>query len=137
MAAVFDDPAVEPTPKLIETALGAANGAWEELADLLAAVGAKAEWRYYRDGGWLVKAVKGSKTVAWLQVNDGYGRITCYLAARHRETLANATDLPEDLRTKIAQVKTMAKTLPVTLEVRTLEEAATAGVVVAYKASLK
>jgi hypothetical protein len=28
-------------------------------------------WRYYRDGGWLVKATRGSKTVAWVNVARG------------------------------------------------------------------
>lgn len=104
---------------------------------MLTGAGVSAAWRYYRDGGWLAKATKGSKTVAWLQINQGYTRITCYFAQRHREILTSAADLPQALRHQIGELSQDRKFLPVSLEVRTRADTAVAAVVVDYKQTLK
>ena len=75
-------------------------------------------WRYYREGGWLAKATKGSKTVAWLNVVPGGARVTCYFAERDRARLVENPALPADVRDRIAVVALIGKLLPVSLEVR-------------------
>jgi len=137
VASVFSDPSVEPTTSCISDALGAAREAWAELTGVLVNLGAKIEWRYYRDGGWLVKASKGGKTVAWLQVNAGYARITCYFAERHRETLAKATDIPAELREQISSQQVTGKLLPITLQIRDHPDVVIAATVLNLKQSLK
>jgi hypothetical protein len=67
---VFKDPGVQPTPGLIEEALDDAAPCWTMLTDHFADVGAPVEWRYYREGGWLGKAVGKGRTVGWLSVEE-------------------------------------------------------------------
>ena len=133
---VFNDPAVQPTSALVDEALGTASGAWQVLLDELAARGIDAEWRYYKDGSqWLIKATKGTKTAAWMQVDRGFGHLTCYFAVRLREALIDA--LPPEVGALFAQRETVGKLLPVHIEVRTLADAAAAIAVVDCKLRLK
>ena len=122
MTTAFRDPAVEPTATRIHAALGAAGDAWDLLADLIAESGLTLTWRYYRDGGWLAKAGKGSKTVAWLNVAPGCARVTFYFAERDRARLVDTPALPTDLRDRIAVVALIGKLLPLSLELRVSQD---------------
>ena len=136
MGAVFDDPKVEPTTALIEDALGPASEAWQALQGVLAEAGTTVVWRHYRDGGWLAKATKGSKTVAWMQVDSGFARMTCYFAERHRAALAEA-DLPPALRAQIVGQEMVGRMLPFSLQVRTLDDVTSAATVLTLKQTLR
>ena len=116
MAAAFTDPAVEPTTARIHAALGAAGEAWDLLTELMDAHGVVVGWRYYRDGGWLARASRGGRTVAWLNVAPGCVRVTFYFAERHRAMLVDDSELAPDLRARIATVALIGKLLPVSLE---------------------
>jgi len=137
MDVVFADPAIEPKPETINQALGSASEAWHLLGGMLAEAGVIVEQRYYRDGGWLFKATKGSKTMTWMRVDRGFGRATFYFPERHRSTLEDAANLPTEVRQQIKERQPMGKTLGVTLEVRTPEDVTTAKALLAYKLSLK
>ncbi len=136
MGLVFDDPKVEPTTALVDDALGPASEAWHALQGVLAAAGTTVAWRHYRDGGWLARATKGSKTVAWMQVDSGYARMTCYFAERHRTALAEA-DLPAALRAQIVGQEMVGRMLPFSLQVRALDDVTAAATVLALKQSLR
>ena len=136
MNAVFGDPAVQPTDVLISDALGECLQAWTGFGDALTAAGVAVGWRYYRDGGWLAKAVRGSKTVAWMSVDKGFARVTFYFAARLRDALLEATDLPAWVRDRM-QAPATGQSLAVTVELRTADDAADAEAVLKYKLKLK
>lgn len=117
MTSAFRDPGVEPTTERIHAALGpAAADGWDELTALIADSGAPIVWRYYRDGGWLAKASKGHKTIAWLSVAQGQATITFYFAERHRSILIQDPALTEELRHRIAATALSGRLLPVTLD---------------------
>ncbi|WP_169337916.1 DUF3788 family protein [Propionicicella superfundia] len=132
---VFEEPDDQPTASLIEEALGDAAPCWTTLTNHLAAAGAPVEWRYYRDGGWLAKAVGRRRTVAWLSVEGGYVRVTCYFAERHREPLLDDENLA-GLRHAIARTPLSGRLLPVTLEVRSARDTGTAIAVIAARLRL-
>ena len=133
---VFSDPSARPTTALVEQALGPAGGAWQTLLDELAIRGLAAEWRYYKDGGqWLIKATKGAKTVAWIQVDRGFGHLTCYFALRLRGALVES--LPPEVGAVFAQREPIGKLLPVQIEVRTPADTAAALAVIDCKLRLK
>lgn len=136
MGPVFDDPTVEPTTALVDDALGPAAPAWHALLGVLAEAGTTVQWRHYRDGGWLAKATQGSKTVAWMQVDTGFVRMTCYFAERHRAALASA-DLPPALRSQIVGQAMVGRMLPFSLQVRTLDDVTAAATVLTLKQTLK
>lgn len=118
MTSVFRDPGVEPVTEVIHAALGPATDAWEQLTALIADSGGQLTWRYYRDGGWLAKATKGKKTIAWLCVAQGEATITLYFAERHRPMLADNPGLAEELRHRIETTVLRGRLLPVTLKLR-------------------
>lgn len=129
---VFKNPDVRPTQRLIDDVLENAAPCWTMLADHFADVGAPIEWRYYREGGWLGKAVSKGRTVGWLSVEDGYVRLTCYFAERHRIPLLGDESLAQ-LHPAIAQTPLSGRLLPVTLEVRSASDVGTAYRVIAAK----
>ena len=113
------DPAVTPTPALIDAALGEAAPAWHDLLTTLdEEFGLAVEWRWYRDGGWLGKVLKGKKNLAWLCVWPGYGSITFYFPARHRDTLA-ALPLPAELRADVTSGERVGASIAVKVDLRT------------------
>lgn len=116
MTSAFRDPGVEPTTERIHAALGPAADTWDELTALIADAGAPIVWRYYRDGGWLAKASKGQKTIAWLSVAQGQATITFYFAERHRSILIQDPALTEELRHRIATTALSGRLLPVSMD---------------------
>lgn len=117
---VLTDAHVTPDDVGVRHLLGDAFEAWERLDAALAepALDVEASWRYYRDGGWLRKVLRGTKTVAWLAVWNGYATMTCYFAARHREDLV-ALPVPEELRRQAADAEMRGALLPIVVEIRT------------------
>jgi len=129
----FRDPAIEPTTERIHAALGAAGQTWDLLLALVEQSGLDLTWRYYRDGGWLARLTKGSRTVAWVNVAPGCVRATCYFAERDRGAIADDPALPADVRGRVAAVALIGASLPVSLEARTSEDVATVGTVLRLK----
>lgn len=115
-------PLPEPTPSLIEDALGDAYPAWERLVEQFAGAGVEVAWHYYRDGGWLAKATQRKKTAAWLQVNDGFTRVTFYLPSRLRQALVETSDLSQERRRQLADQEPYVKSLVLTFELRTHDD---------------
>lgn len=122
MTSAFRDPDVEPTPARIRAALGPSGDAWDELVKVIAEADLDIAWRYYRDGGWLAKGSKGSKTIAWLSVEPGQAKITFYFAERHRTSLAEDPTLTAGLRERIGTTAMIGRLLPVSLEVRIVQD---------------
>ena len=118
MGSAFTDAHVEPTDALVRDALGPSAEVWERALALLEGAGARVEWRYYRDGGWLAKATRGGQTVAWLSVEDGILRVAFYFAERHRAVLVDANGIPDEVRARISDAPMIGKVFPVAFEVR-------------------
>lgn len=116
MPATFRDPDVAPTIGMVHDVLGpGAAAVWDELAGLVTGAGATLAWRYYADGGWLAKASRANRTVAWLNVAPGQATITFYFAERHRASLAANPELSSTEREQIAGTALSGRLLPVTL----------------------
>lgn len=119
MPATFRDPKVAPTTEAIRAVLGpSAAAVWDELTGLVSDAGAMLVWRHYSDGGWLARASKANKTVAWLNVAPGQATLTCYFAERHRPLLAADPALSSGLRQRIGDTPLSGRLLPVTLTLR-------------------
>jgi hypothetical protein len=131
---VLTDPDAPPDDARIREALGGGFPAWQALASGLAAPGVDLvlSWRHYRDGGWLCRALRGRKNVAWLAVWDGYATVTCYFAARHRDDLA-ALPVPEYVATRAATAEMSGAMLPLVIEVRSQADVDAALEVVRYR----
>lgn len=119
---VLTDPDVTPDDEQIGHLLGGSFAAWRRLTEQLTGLGLHLTWRHYRDGGWLCRAQRGGKNVAWLAVWDGSATVTCYFAARHRPELMRLP-VPETLRAHVAGTEMSGRLLPVVVEIRTSADA--------------
>jgi len=133
-----DRDAAQPTPEAIKSVLGYANGAWLELIDYLDANGISVSWKWYRDGGWLARAAKGSKTILWAQIDDaGYVSGSFYFAARLREALADYPGLTPKQAREIRDVELCGKQVSVPFELRRKADVESVKPIVGAKLSLK
>ncbi len=134
---IKDDAGLVVDDAVIRLALGEAYPRWQELTETLGSeFGLAASWQFYRDGGWLAKVLKGKKNLAWLTIWEGFPRMTFYFPARHREPLT-ILDIPSELSQRIADAPMSGATLPVSLELRTSEDVATALTILRYKIKAK
>lgn len=133
----FADPDVRPTTAHVAEVLRDAADAWAALLAGLDDLGVTHEWRHYRDGGWLMKAERSGRTVAWLSVAPGCGRLSCHLAQRHRAALIAAADLPADLRAAIAAAPTTGRLVSASVEIRDAADARAALALVGHRIALR
>lgn len=131
---VLTNPDVVPDEVQIRTALGGAFNAWQSLETALTdpPFGLALSWRHFRDGGWLRKAIRGKKNLAWLAVWKDYATVTFYFAARHRKDLV-ALPIPERLRMQAAEAKMTGRMLPLVIEIRSQADVEAALEVLRYK----
>jgi hypothetical protein len=131
---VLTDPEVAPDEGQIRAALGEATEAWQVLESALEAppFGLALPWRYFRDGGWLRKALRGRRNVAWLAVWKDSATVTFYFAAWHREDLV-ALPIDDRLPRSVAATEMTGRLLPVVLEVRALPDVDAVLEVMRYK----
>lgn len=132
--AVLTDPDRVPDDAQVREHLGSSFAAWQRLEAALRSpeLDLELSWHHFRDGGWLRKALRGKKNMAWLAVWEGYATVTCYFAARHREDVA-ALPLPESLRTQVREVEMSGALLPVVVEIRSASDVDAAIEVVRYR----
>jgi uncharacterized protein DUF3788 len=132
--AVLTDPGRVPDDAQVREHLGSSFAAWTRLEVELTGpeLGLQLSWHHFRDGGWLRKALRGTRNVAWLAVWDGYATVTCYFSARHREDLVSLP-LPDSLRTQVRDAEMSGAMLPVVVEIRSAADAEAALQVVRYK----
>lgn len=132
--AVLTDPGRAPDDAQVQEHLGSSFAAWTRLEAALSGpeLGLKLTWHHFRDGGWLRKALRGRKNVAWLAVWEGYATLTCYFSARHRDDLV-ALPLPDSLRTQVRRVEMSGAMLPVVVEIRSAADVDAALEVVRYR----
>lgn len=123
-----------PDDKQIRAHLGTSFAAWQSLEETLRGpeLDLALSWHHFRDGGWLCKALRGKKNVAWLAVWEGYATVTCYFSARHRSDLA-ALSLPASLRTQVTEAEMSGAMLPVLVEIRSAADVEAAAEIVRYR----
>ena len=94
-------------------------------------------WRYYKDGrAWLGKAVKGSRTVCWISLWEGYFLINFTIAHRLRDVL-DRLKIDEDIRERAMQQKPIGKLLPILVELFDRQQLADLRSLVDFKLSIR
>lgn len=126
MGSAFAEEDRPPTEEGIRAVLESACDAWFEFDRCLADRGVRAEWRYYRDGGWLRKAVRGPKTVAWLSIEPSFFRVTCHFSESQRSLLAGSETLGQEIRCRLAETPPKGKLLSVSVDVHDTADIPTA-----------
>lgn len=65
------DPNTKITEGFLTAVLGDSYTAWSEFSEKLLGYDISLEWRYYKDGGWLAKAINKKRTIFWGSVSEG------------------------------------------------------------------
>ncbi|MGZ4012641.1 MAG: DUF3788 family protein [Flavisolibacter sp.] len=133
------EPTVSPSPKVLETVLGKAYPAYEELIDTITSknYGLTVEWRYYNDGkAWLCKVQYKKKTVFWLSACDQYFRTAFYFTEK---TSAGIFDLDIDpgIKNDFRNAKHTGKLIPVVTRVSQKKQLKDLLKLIEYKKALK
>ncbi|MFW0787241.1 DUF3788 family protein [Gordonia sp. CPCC 206044] len=137
MGTALSDPDDPPTQESIGETLGPAAGAWSAFTQTLADNDVVAEWRHFRDGGWLLKATRGRKTVAWADIHDGFFRVAFHFAERLRPALLSNETLSRDLRRRIADTPPRGKLVSIALDVQDVDDLPNVASVLSARLSLR
>ncbi|MGC6768299.1 DUF3788 family protein [Enterococcus sp. LJL51] len=92
------DKNIEPTAENLRIVLGNSFSAYKTLVEKLADFEVVLEWRFYRDGGWLAKAVRKKKTIFWGEAKNGYFTIAFHFNEGNKQgvfVLAIADELKQ------------------------------------------
>jgi hypothetical protein len=135
----FRDKFVEPTPDAIEDALGPAWEAWQAAEAMFAEIGGgPIAWKYYNDGQWLARSLKGKQTLAWLAIDErGFFYLTSYFAKRLFDVLLELPELDDDVRAQLESVTPFVQSWPAHFTIRTTADLDKVRPVVAFRAANK
>ena len=130
---------VSPSSKVLQTVLGRAYTAYEELIDTITSknYGLTVEWRYYNDGkAWHCKVQYKKKTVFWLSACDQYFRTAFYFTEK---TSAGIFDLDIDpgIKKEFRNAETTGKLIPLVIRVSQKKQLRDILKLVEYKKGLK
>ena len=87
---ILSDPAIQPTPDVLQKALGESYIVFTDLSTILTSEhNLSMDWKYYRDSkAWLCKVAAKKKTIFWLSAWDGFFKTSFFFLERHLEGLA-------------------------------------------------
>jgi hypothetical protein len=133
------DEQVLPTVEALEKGLEESYPVFSELTGRITGpdYDLTTEWRYYRDGkAWLFKAVHKKKTIFWLSAWDGYFKTTFYFTEKATEGIASLNIRPE-LKETFFNAKSIGKLIPLTIDMRKMDQLPDLLELVKFKKSMK
>ncbi|MFZ2286259.1 MAG: DUF3788 family protein [Bacteroidales bacterium] len=136
---LLNDPAVPPSPEVLQIALGSGYPAYEKTMAVITGepYGLVPEWRYYNDGkAWLCKVVFKKKTVFWLSVWDGYFKAGFYFVERHCGGIPEL-DIDQNVKDALIASKPFGTLFPVALSIEKAEHIPDLLKIIEYKKKLK
>lgn len=131
------DEKVFPSEDILRGVAGAYYGVYREYVDLLSVHGISVDWRYYKDGkAWLGKAVRGTKTICWISLWEGFFRVSFYFATRLKEELGQSA-IDRGLLERAMRQYPVGKLLPIVVAVTRQHQIANLMEIVGCKLRLK
>ena len=133
------DPAVSPSRKVLEHALGKAYSAYEDLMNTITGnnYALTPLWHYYNDGkAWLCKVQYKKKTVFWLSVWNQYFKLGFYFTEKNGKGIFDL-DIDEVIKKEFKEHKPVGKLLPLVLSITKKAQLKDALKIIEYKKNLK
>lgn len=134
---LLTDPDQLPDNKLFEEILSKQlYETYQQIENIISALGLTAEWRYYHDGkAWLSKITNKKKTIAWLSLWNDCIKTSFYFTEKTREGVM-LLDINNDIKTSFAQAKTIGKLIPLILTIEQPNQADDFKTIAAYKMAI-
>lgn len=135
----LNDPAVPPSPEVLQNVLGMGFPVYEKTMAIITAnpYGLVPEWRYYNDGkAWLCKVVFKKKTIFWLSVWDGFFKTGFYFVERHCPGI-HELEIDESIKQNLRLAKPSGTLYPVGLVLNREEQIPDLLKIIEYKKNLK
>ncbi|MDX9771897.1 MAG: DUF3788 family protein [Bacteroidales bacterium] len=135
----LNDPAVPPSPEVLQNVLGMGFPVYEKTMAVITAnpYGLVPEWRYYNDGkAWLCKVVFKKKTIFWLSVWDGFFKTGFYFVERHCPGI-HELEIDESIKQNLRLAKPSGTLYPVGLVLNREEQIPDLLKIIEYKKNLK
>ena len=99
---LLKDPNTKLTDEFLSTVLRDSYTAWNVFNGKLPSYEIVLEWRHYKDGGWLAKAVYKKKTVFWCSVSDSFFTINFSFSEKpHLRASVQELDISDDVKNSI------------------------------------
>jgi hypothetical protein len=133
------DPQILPSSEVLSEVLGVSYPVFDELIKVTTdpAIGLVFDWHYYNDGkAWLCKVVFKKKTVFWLSAWDGYFKTTFYFTEKNCAGIFEM-DIDETIKKEFSDDKPIGKLLPLTIEMKQIEQLPDLLKIIGYKKGLK
>jgi hypothetical protein len=133
------EPAVSPSSSVLESVLGKAYVAYEELIETITSksVGMTIEWRYYNDGkAWLCKAQYNKKTVCWISAWNRYFKVGFYFTEKTSPGIFQL-EIDEDIKNDFKNSKHIGKLIPLGVRISQKKQLKDVLKLIEYKKALK
>jgi len=99
---LMKDSTTELTDEFLAMTLGDSFVAWQEFRDNLPNYDLSLEWRYYKDGGWLMKITHKKKTIIWGDASEGFFSVSFLFSEKpNLRAGIQELDISEDLKNKL------------------------------------
>jgi len=99
---LMKDPNTQITDELLATVLGDSFAAWKTFNESLTSYGISLEWRYYKDGGWLMKCTHKKNTIIWGSASDGFFSVSFLFSEKpHLRAGVQELDIFKDIKNAI------------------------------------
>lgn len=133
------DPAISPSGKVLENALGKAYSAYDDLINTITGNNYELTplWHYYNDGkAWLCKVQYKKKTVFWLSVWDKYFKMAFYFTEKNSKGIFEL-NIDDGIKKRFEEHKSVGKLLPLVLNITKKAQLKDALKIIDYKKNLK
>ena len=136
---LLKEPAVPPSKKVLETALGKSYPIYEELVNVITGKNydLTIEWKYYNDGkAWLCKAQYKKKTVFWISVWEEYFKIALYFTDKTSAGIAEL-DIAGEIKKNFNCAPHFGRLIPLVVHVTQKKQLKDLLKIIEYKKGLK
>ena len=134
---LLKDPNTKMTESFFAQVLGETYELWKKFDKSLSCYDIAIEWRYYKDGGWLGKALNKKKTVFWTSMSDGiFSAGFNFLNKPEICTGIENLDISEEIKKDITPTPT-GKYIGVTINISEEKELSDLYKLIEFKKSIK
>ena len=134
---LMSDPNTKLTDEFLAMALGDSYTAWSEFSGKLQSYDIALEWRHYKDGGWLAKAIHKKKTIFWGSVSEGFFTVSFNFSEKpHLRAGIQEFNISDNVKNNLSSTP-KGKSFSITINISSEEQLSDIYELIDYKKSAK